>query len=186
MLEQARTKSKLAGLDIRFLQQDMRSLRIEPGAFDAAICLFDSIGYVITDEGFDDTVQRVRAHLKGKGLFILEYWHAPAMLGHYEPVRVRRWRTDKGEVLRISETHLNRNERSATVKYSIYELDLDGRYRHTEEAHSNRYFSVEEMCDRLTMNGFHIIENCSGYSWNEPVSKSTWHVVTIARNAQRG
>ena len=45
------------------------------------------------------------------------------MVRNYDPVRVRRWITPKGEIIRISETSLDIIRQVSKVKYSILELN---------------------------------------------------------------
>ena len=84
--------------------------------FDAVICLFDAIGYVQTNAKISDVFHGVHKHLRPNGLFIFEFWHAAAMLRHYDPIRVRRWPTDDGLVLRIS-----------GVTHPVVSLQVEGR-----------------------------------------------------------
>jgi len=60
-------------------------LNIPGPKFDAAICLFDSIGYTRDDPSLLQTLRGVHEHLIPGGLFIVEFWHAEAMLQHYDP-----------------------------------------------------------------------------------------------------
>ena len=56
------------------------------------------------------------------GLFVLEFWHAAAMAGHHDPLRVRRLATERGEILRLSETTVDLALQCATVQHAIYDL----------------------------------------------------------------
>jgi SAM-dependent methyltransferase len=91
MLAQARQKAKEKNSQIEFRQQDMRILDLPERPFDVTICLFDSIGYVATNENILRVLRGVHSHLRPGGIFIFEFWHAAAMLKNYDPVRVKRW-----------------------------------------------------------------------------------------------
>ena len=166
---------------MHFETQDMRSLHLGSQQFDAAICLFDSIGYVETNDAVALVFEGVRRHLREGGLFLFEFWHAPAMLTSYEPVRVRRWHTADGVVLRISETSLDVPLQLARVAYSIYELRKDGTYSSLSETQSNRFFLVQEMAALLHGAGFVPLEWFDGYRTNTNIGPDTWHVVALAR-----
>lgn len=45
--------------------------------FDAIICLFSAIGYLVTKENLDIAIRNVSAHLKKGGVFIVEPWYSP-------------------------------------------------------------------------------------------------------------
>ena len=181
MLACARRKGAAAGSSIRFQHQDMRKLDIGGEPFDAAMCLFDSIGYVGTNEALLEVLQGVHRHLRRDGLFVFEFWHAAAMLCRYEPIRVRRWCTPEGELVRISETELEHARQLARVTYTIYELDRDGTYGRVRESQVNRYFLVQEMALLLFSCGFAPLKWFAGFCADESITGETWHVVAVAR-----
>ncbi len=94
MLRRAKQKAEEKHSRVEFQLQDMTKLDVGGGPFDAVICLFDAIGYVRTNEALTKVFEGVHKHLRPDGLFIFEFWHAAAMIRHYDPVRVRRWQTD--------------------------------------------------------------------------------------------
>jgi ubiquinone/menaquinone biosynthesis C-methylase UbiE len=184
MLEVARERSQ--GMNPTFVQRDMRTLDLTGQAFDASVCLFDSIGYGVTDEAILATLSAIREVVRDRGLLVLEFWHASAMLRRYDPVRVREWETAAGTVLRVSRTTLDEAAHVAHVEYSIYELGRDGTYSHWAETHENRFFVVSEMERFLRAAGFDPLASYAGFQASGPVDESTWHVVTIARASARG
>lgn len=179
MLERARQKASGSGVDFRL--QDMTQLDVSGVPFDAAYCLFDAIGYVATNEALEKVFRGVQKHLRSDGIFIFEFWHAGAMLRHYDPVRVRRWQTVDSLVLRISETSLDYANQLSHVAYSIYELKNDGTYSSLAETQVNRYFLAQEMAAWLTATGFAPVKWFAGFSNNEKISDETWHILAVAR-----
>jgi SAM-dependent methyltransferase len=177
----ARARQKAASSRVDFQQQDMTQLDIAGGPFDAAYCLFDSIGYVATNESLAKVFRGVQQHLRAGGLFVFEFWHAAAMLRHYDPVRVRRWTKDDTIVLRISETTLDYANQLSKVVYSIYELKQDGTYSTLTETQVNRYFLLQEMAAWLTWTGFEPVKWFAGFTNDESISDETWHIVAVAR-----
>jgi SAM-dependent methyltransferase len=166
---------------VNFLRQDMLTLQVAGPPFDAAVCLFDSIGFVQTNEAIRQVLEGVRRHLHPGGLFVFEFWHAPAMLRRYEPVRVRRWPTPQGEIVRIAETRLDVPRQLAEVRYTIFEPAADGRYQASQETQVNRYFLVQEMASRLTQAGFSPLGWFGGFDFAAEVTEDAWHVVAVAR-----
>lgn len=183
LLRVARRKAKAAGSAVEFRMADMRELDLDEKDFDAVICLFDSIGYVQSDEAVDRVLQGVRRHLRPGGLFVFEFWHADAMLRHYEPLRLRRWPLPQGELLRISTTQLDAEKNLAQVDYEILELRNDGSYTRLRETQANRFFSLSRMAQFLGDNGFAALAWLNGYTWDEAIDEQTWHVVALARRA---
>jgi ubiquinone/menaquinone biosynthesis C-methylase UbiE len=180
MLAQARQKANKNGAKVNFRQQDMRFLNIPERPFDAVICLFDSIGYVATNENIQQVLKGVRAHLCPGGLFIFEFWHAGAMIRNYDPVRIRRWEVPDGEILRISETRIDHQRQLCHVTYSIYELHKDGTYHHFRETQVNRFFLLQEMAHFLLEANLTPLKWFAGFSENENITEEVWHIVGIA------
>lgn len=184
MLARAREKAESQNSKVEFLLQDMRNLDMPNQAFDAIICLFDSIGYVETNENISRVFQNVREHLKPGGVFIFEFWHAGAMLKHYDPLRVLRLRVPHGEILRISETVIDYAKQLCHVTYSIYELNDDGKYSFLSETQTNRFFLVQEMSQFLINCGLSPVEWFAGFDLGKKINDETWHVLAVASRTE--
>jgi ubiquinone/menaquinone biosynthesis C-methylase UbiE len=182
MLQQAQDKTKKIASQVNFQLEDMRSLELPDRSFDVAICLFDSIGYVATNEALLQVLRGIHRCLRPSGLFIFEFWHAAAMLKGYDPLRIRRWTVPGGEVLRISETVLHPAQQLASVTYTIYELKADGSYSSLKETQTNRFFLVQEMAGWLMVSGFTAVNWFAGFTNVESITEDTWHVVAVARS----
>ncbi len=182
MLRRAKQKAIEKHSRVEFQLQDMTQLDVGGGPFDAVICLFDAIGYVRTNEALAKVFNGVHRHLRAGGLFIFEFWHAAAMLRHYDPVRVRRWQSDDSVVMRVSETTIDAANQLSQVAYSIYELNNNnGTYSTVTETQVNRYFLLQEMALWLTSTSFTPVKWFAGFSNDEHISTETWHIVAVAR-----
>ena len=185
MLACARRKAAQVRSKVAFCHYDMRTLDLPYEPFDAVICLFDSVGYVASNEALEQVLKGVRRHLRPKGLFVFEFWHAGAMLRHYDPLRVRRFSTSEGEVLRISETTLDYVKQLSRVTYIVYELRSDGTYTNFQEAQINRYFLVQEVAGWLSTCGFTPVKWFNGFNDDDIITDRTWHVVAVAQRDDR-
>jgi SAM-dependent methyltransferase len=181
MLARAREKAKKQNSHVDFRQQDMRNLDVPEHPFDVIFCLFDSIGYVATNENILQVLKGVHHHLVDAGVFIFEFWHAGAMLRSYDPLRIRRWKTAQGEIERISETSVDYKEQLCHVSYTINELNSDGTYSQLSETQINRFFLVQEMDLFLKQTSFLPLKWFSGFQENEQINAETWHIVAVAR-----
>jgi SAM-dependent methyltransferase len=185
MLACARRRAEAARSHVRFQQADMRRLgeceAVHGGDFDAAYALFDSIGYVQTNDAVAEVLRGVRDALRPGGLFVFEFWHAAAMLRDFDPVRVRRWSTGDGEVVRISRTTLDVPRQLARVAYEILEIRRDGTFGRIEETQTNRYFLVQEMAAFVAAAGMESVAWFAGFSRDSTIDEHTWHVVAVVR-----
>jgi SAM-dependent methyltransferase len=184
MIELARRKSKRQNVTVQFGQRDMRKLPIPDVPFEASLCLFDSIGYVKTDPSIGAVLDGVHRSLRPGGIFLVEFWHAPAMMNTFDPVRVRRFRQGETTFLRVSETELQPRRSLARVTYNIYELRRDLTYDHVRELHTNRYFTVPEMERLARDHGFTPLATYDGFR-RRAVSDKTWHVLAIWRKGRK-
>ena len=73
MLAEARAKQRAAGLaGCTWVQADMGRLGLAPGCFDLAVCLFDSLNYLLEPADFAAALRAVAASLVPGGLFMFD------------------------------------------------------------------------------------------------------------------
>ncbi len=164
-----------------FRLQDMRELSVAGAPFDAAYCLFDSIGYVQSNEGVEKVLTNVCRHLRPDGLFVFEFWHAAAMLRSYEPRRERNWKTADSELKRVATTRLDITKQLAEVSYEFESISSSGRAEFFQETQVNRYFLIQEMSLFLKVAGFEPLDWLAAYNAEQPITEDTWHILAIAR-----
>jgi SAM-dependent methyltransferase len=184
LLDIARASPASRDLDVRFVEQDIRSLELDGGPFDAITWLFDSVGYLVTNDAIIEALDRVRRHLTPEGTVAVEFLHAPAVLRHASPIRVRRWPTPEGgTLLRISEVELDTARQTMHVDYELLDLDPAGTaVSRWTEAQDNRYFSVEEM--RALFQGAGLATRfVPAYGESVTIDDQVWHVIAVARPA---
>jgi SAM-dependent methyltransferase len=73
MLEVARKKAAKRGLDIPFLCQDAAQLKLKTKEkFDLALCLYDSLNYILDNEGLLAAFRAIRRTLRPEGMFFFD------------------------------------------------------------------------------------------------------------------
>lgn len=175
MIARAKAKAALKNSENKFEVADMTALPFEDTSFDTVICLFDSIGYVQTNSLVSKAISEAYRVLKPGGQFIVEFWHAGAMIKDYDHTRVKRFTCKGQELTRISETTMDIQRQTCDVKYTIYIKEL-GNISVLTETQTNRFFLCQEMKQFLSQEGFSEIEFFDGFSVNK-VNTATWHVV---------
>jgi SAM-dependent methyltransferase len=183
MLEEARRKASSRGLAVEFLCQDLRQLDVGEGAYDAAVCLFDSLGYLLTDADIANALSRIHRSLKLGGVFVVEAWHGAAMLSAYDKVRVRRFSLPGEEVVRVSETEVDADSQSATVSYTVFRQAPDGRWDCFREEHRNRFFFRQDLARLLEGAGLIPYRWLAGYA-DGPITMETWHLIAVCRKEE--
>lgn len=71
MLAEARRKTAQEGLDICFISCDLADFRLS-GEFDHAVCLYDSLNYILEPERLKQAFANVMGALRPEGLFIFD------------------------------------------------------------------------------------------------------------------
>lgn len=176
LLEHARAAVPQA----RFVAADMRELALGE-TFDVVTCLFDAIGYPLTNDGVSASLRSVAAHLRPGGRCVIEFLHAPAMLRGARPVGVRRIALGGGDMLvRVAETTLDDAAQTMRVAYELIELRADGRYERSSEVQDNRFFGVEEMRALLAGAGLRTEAMVAAYADDPVVHGDTFHVLALA------
>lgn len=167
---------------VSFRHGDMRALAAPQRPYDVVTCLFDSIGYPVDDEQIVAALRSLAGQLAPDGVLVFEFLHAPAFLSGASATRVRRWATPEGgELLRISETAMDRVHGIMSVGYELIELSADGSdVARGGERQRNRFFSLAEMRLLLQVAGIELERFVPAYEDGE-VNSETWHVMAVAR-----
>lgn len=181
MIAQAQTKAKKRDSHIDFRIDSMVDFStFGDEKYDFGLCLFDSLGYVLSNENIENTLKNVFNVLSNKGIFCCEVWHSAAMLSGYSETRKREWQLEESTLLRISETELDVASSTATINFTILELMSDNTFAKLEEQQKNRFFSVQEIEYFLKKAGFDKITIFDGYTNNTMITDKTWHLLCFA------
>ncbi len=147
-LESARRQAKAEGLDVEFVQDDMRAF-CSPDAFDAAINLFTSFGYFEDPEDDRRVVMNVYRSLRSDGAFLMD------LMGKEVVARVfqeRGWREEDGIIL-LEERKVSNNWGWIENRWVIVK---DGEKR--EVKISLRLYSAVELSALLRECGFDTVD----------------------------
>lgn len=140
LLRVARAKH-LAG---RFFEADMADFAI-PGQYDAIVCLFSSIGYLVTLDRLRSACDAFHRHLRPDGVLLVEPWFPPGVLEH------GRVMTQSGtyEGRPVERTSRCEVDGRASRLWFDYAIDTPDGVRHLSEVHELGLFTVDEMAAAL-------------------------------------
>jgi len=163
MINIARTKAARQGRAISFHVGDMRSLSL-PEEYDLAICLYDSINYLLTLEDVAQAFASAHRALKPGGLCIFDVNTIYALRAnlftqrsHDPDARVRYdWRSSYDDDTRICRVTMDFWVREGTTS------------RHFTEVHYERGYLLRELVDALTGAGFRTLAVYDAYTFREP------------------
>ncbi len=181
MLEVAQAKAtlaveagQLAAGSVGWGCQDIRSLHL-PEPLDAAVCLYDSINYMLTLPDLAAAIQGIAQTLKPGGLFIFDSfqrWDADREIPAKQITQGAGWTL-------VWENHFDRANRQ-------WRTDLRGvmrregkRHRFTEQ-HLERAYTRTQIKEALTGAGLRLVGAFDGFL-DRPATRLTERVVYLAR-----
>ncbi len=180
MLAWAREKSRRAGVEVRWLEGDLRDVQT-PGPVDAALLMFAVLGYLQHNRDITAALKNVRRHLRPGGLLLLDVWYGPAVLAIKPADRSRIVSLPQGQVIRLGTSDLDTRRHICRVHYRLWRL-VNGRVaREEEELHTVRYFFPLELELFLNLAGFELLSLTAFPSLERRVDDTTWNALAVAR-----
>jgi len=148
---------------------------------DAALMMFNVLGYQALLVEVAAALAAVRRALRPGGLFVFDVWQAPAV--DFEPP-AQRWQVAEqggARLIRLSSGQLDPATEICSVKIQILRLVDDRVTDETIEYHQIRYFRRESLMKSLEGAGMELL--CLGRFpeyWREPNTQQ-WSVLGVAR-----
>ena len=164
---------RVEGLDVSPEMLDVAAARV-PGApltegdmadfdlgrrFDAVLCMFSSIGYVVTHERLLSALRCFARHLRDGGVLILEPWLSPEAwrVGHVGA------EVEVGEGIAVARTTTSIVDgRRVTMRWGFSVARPGGDVETFVEEHPTGLFTPDEYGDALERAGFHFEHDPDG------------------------
>ena len=180
MLEQAKRKTKERGIRVRLEQMTLQELDLGE-KFDSVICMFNTIDYLTEKKEMIKTLMNVRKHLKDGGLFIFDFRQTAPAMESYSPQRVRYFRNGKIEIIRISNSRVDREANLFFTDYDCIVIQKKSVIERFHETHKLKVYSPQEINHLLRKNKLEILEMCPFPNLEEKVKKNDWNIAVITR-----
>ncbi len=171
-LAEAASASTEMGLSVRWEERDMRALGFD-GEFDAALSLFSSLGYFLSDQEDLTVLQGIHRALRPGGTFLLETMHRDSFVIGFQPRE--RWPAVEGDTA------------GGTVEVERRFDALEGVNRErltwpdgTVKEHAMRIRTATEWVALLEAAGFEIEEVWGGWD-EEPLERTSPILVVLGR-----
>jgi SAM-dependent methyltransferase len=149
-------------------------------SFDVITSLFHVLSYQTSNEAVHKMIANISCHLADDGIFIFDFWYAPAVLTKRPDVKIKCFEDDEIKVTRIAEPVLKVNENTVDVHFELLiETKQNGKISVIKEVHSMRYFSLPEIELFLEKEKMKLIYAKEWMSEKTP-SDHTWGVCCIA------
>jgi SAM-dependent methyltransferase len=149
--------------------------------FDTIISLFHVFSYQTTDESITGMLNNAYKQLKPGGIFIFDYWYAPAVWNYRPTLRVKKVENSELKITRIAEPECWEDKNRVDVNYLTFIEDLSsGQISKIQETHEMRAFVIDEIIQFSNSAGFEILRS-EEWMTQETPSPKTWGVCSIVR-----
>jgi len=162
MLEQAKVKASEAGLEVEFIEADIRTLEL-PEKYDLIFIPFNSIHHLYKNEDLFKAFNVVKNHLKEGGLFLLDCFNPNIQFiveGEKEQKEIAEYTTNDGREVLIKQTM--RYENKTQINRIEWHYFINGEFNSIQNL-DMRLFFPQELDSYLERNGFNIIHKFGGF-----------------------
>ena len=162
MLEEARSKAANVGLEIPFVEADMRTLDL-PETFDLIFIPFNSIHHLYTNEDLFQTLKRVKKHMEKDGLFLFDCFNPDIQFvveAEKEQKHIAEYTTNDGREVVIKQTM--GYESATQINRIEWHYFIDGVFDSIQNL-DMRLFYPQELDSYLRQNGFTIIHKFGSF-----------------------
>ena len=181
MLEIAQEKKLESGLDILYLQQDMREFELY-GTVRAVVSVCDSLNYILEEEDLLQVFRLVNNYLDPGGIFLfdLNTIHKYREIGDSTIAENREagsfiWENDFDEVSKINEYQL-----------TIFLKEEEGLYRKYEELHCQRGYEPEKIRGLLEEAGLEFLDVFEAFTDRTPDESSERICIAAREKGKNG
>lgn len=162
MLTAAEMKARDMNLSVRFVLQDMRSAKMYSEK-DLAICLLDSMNYLLKNEDIASALESAYGCIKKGGLFIFD------MNSKYKFENIY---ADNSYILEADgifcgwENYYNPKTKICDFYLSIFSMDKDERYTRCDEHQREKMYTLRQMTAMIKNAGFSICGVFGGFDFS--------------------
>ena len=162
MLDQAKIKASEAGLEIRFIEADIRTLNLQD-KYDLVFIPFNSIHHLYRNEDLFNALGCVRNHLKAGGLFLLDCFNPNIQYiveATKEQKEIATYTTDDGREVLIKQTM--RYENATQINRIEWHYYINGEFNSIQNL-DMRMFFPQELDSYLEWAGLNVVHKFGGF-----------------------
>lgn len=180
MLEEAMEKRIESGMDILYLQQDMREFELY-GTVKAVVSVCDSMNYILEDEDLLQVFRLVNNYLDPGGVFIFDM---NTLYKYRNLMGDRTIAENREEGSFIWENYFDEESRINEYALTLFIREKEDLYRKNEEFHYQRGYELEEVKGFLKEAGLEFVTAYDAFSKEAPKEDSE-RIYVIAREIQK-
>ncbi|EFI11759.1 class I SAM-dependent methyltransferase [Bacteroides sp. D22] len=181
MLERAQAKAIKTGLEINFIEADIRTLDLQE-QFDFIFIPFNSIHHLYRNEDLFKALESVKRHLKDGGLFLFDCFN-PNIQYIVENEKgqtvIAEYKTDDGRNILIKQTM--RYESATQINRIEWHYSINSEF-HSIQNLDMRLFFPQELDSYLKQAGFNIIHKFGGFGEETFSNESEKQIYVLSLN----
>lgn len=181
MLKKAKDKASEAGLEVKFIESDIKTLEL-PHKYDFIFIPFNSIHHLYKNEDLFQTFRVVKNHLRQDGLFLLDCFNPNIQFivdGAKEPKKIAEYVTkDAREVLIKEEMRYENNSQINRIEWHYY---INGNFDSVQNLDMRLYFP-QELDSYLKSNGFNIMQKFGSFK-EDPFNETSKKQIFVCKVA---
>ena len=162
MLEQAKVKASKGGLDIEFMEADIRTLEL-PEKYDLIFIPFNSIHHLYKNDDLFKALNTVKKHLKEGGLFLFDCFNPNIQLiveSEKEQKQIAEYTTADGRQVLIKQSM--RYENQTQINRIEWHYHINGVFDSIQNL-DMRLFFPHELDSYLEWSGFNVIHKFGSF-----------------------
>lgn len=163
MLDMAVEKARRSGYDISFHHKNLLDLSGLP-QYDAALCLYDSINYLMTLEDVSRALTEVHRVVAPDGVFIFDICTESNSLRYFRDMTDR----DRGEGFSYTRRSYYRNG----VQFNQFDIHFDETGEAVREVHQQRIYALGDIMGVLASCPFRVEGAYDGFGFSRPTEQS--------------
>lgn len=180
MIEQAKIKTALAAhndVAPQFFQANLSDFSLNR-QFDSATCLYDSLNYIVDNEGIRNAFSCIRRHVRPGGIFVFDFnsvWAFEANLFSQSS------RKPSNPLQYDWKARFDEKTRICTVNMHFKRKNADGSFLEFFETHRERAYTITEIETFLSQTDWRLLHTFDAYTLNRPHTRSErWFFVAQA------
>ena len=180
MLQIAMEKREKSGLDILYLQQDMRELELY-GTVGAVVSVCDSVNYLLEEDEIVQTFRLINNYLYPQGIFIFDF---NTTYKYAEVIGDTTIAENREDCSFIWENYYDPDGEINEYDITIFVREENERFRRFQETHLQRGYEPEQMRRLVEQAGMLFVEAIDADTHGE-VTETSERVYIVARKGCR-
>jgi len=149
--------------------------------FDAALAMFNVVGYCADLQDFEKVVKNINKNLRPDGLFMFDAWYAPAVLKDGPQDRWKKIIKGECQLYRLLNSVHQPEKKSVLLKFELLEICNQVLTARQSEQHPVSYWNLEEIEKVLNDNSFKLAATCNFPYFDKPITDQSWYMGVVAK-----